>query len=300
MAKININKFYLSTITKDEIGTGNLVFAKPEYIPGVQQIGAKFKTDTAKLYEEGVISDQDTTLTDIEFSVDLGHFSNTQYAKYLGHHIAKEGGVYALEDDKAPYVAALIEYTKNGGVKGYKSYYKGQLTEPDDAIKQKEGKIDYQNITATATFQPLRNNGMTTYCVEEDDPNCPEDIATKFFESVIIPTEKTAVPGSETYTITTNAAATDTVKINNITFTAVSSGAAGNQFNVGADTTATAANLASALNANTTVNELYSATSSENTVTLTEKVAGGGNTPTTATTTGTIVITNGTVVNSQA
>ena len=192
MAKINIDKLYLATITKDELGTGNLTFGIPEYIPGIQQLNAKFKTDTAKLYEEGVLYEQDTCLTDIEISFDLGHFSNAQYAKYLGHHIATEGGVYALEDDKAPYVAMLYEYTKTGGVKGYKIFYKGQLTEPDDQTKQKEGKINYQNTTVTSTFQPLKNNGMTTYCVEEDDADCPADIATKFIASVIIPTPKAA------------------------------------------------------------------------------------------------------------
>lgn len=193
MAKINIDKLYLAIITKDEIGTGNLTFATPEYVPGIQQISAKYKIDTAKLYEEGVLSEQDSTLTDIGISFDLGHFSNAQYAKYLGHHVAAEGGVYALDDDKAPNIAVLTEYTKAGGIKGYKIYYKGQLTEPDDIVKQKAGKIDYQSSTVTATFQPLKNNGMTTYCVEADDEDCPIDIATKFITAVIIPTPKAAV-----------------------------------------------------------------------------------------------------------
>jgi len=107
-----------------------------------------------------------------------------------------------------------------------------------------------------------------------------------------------AVAGSETYTITTNAVAADTVTINGIIFTAIASGATGNQFNVGTDTTITATNLTTTLNANATINALYTATSSTNVITLTEKVAGGGNTPTVATYTGTVVITNGTIVTS--
>lgn len=194
MATINIDKFYMAAITKDEIGTGNLVFQTPDYIPGIQSFQAKVKTNTGELYEEGELSDQDTTLQNVEISIDLGHFSNAQQAKYLGHHMAAEGGVYALDGDVAPYVAILIKYTKAGGVyHGYKAFYKGKLTEPDDAIKQKEGKINYQNVSVSATFQPLKNNGMWKYTIEEDDADCPEDIATKFFSSVIVPTEKKAV-----------------------------------------------------------------------------------------------------------
>lgn len=127
---------------------------------------------------------------------------------------------------------------------------------------------------------------------------------------VITITEKTAgarnTPGSMTVTgtgkITVGTATTsksaDTVTINGITFTAVGSNASGNEFNIGADTTATATNLASVLNSNTTINSKFTATSSSNIVTLTEKTAGGGHTPTTSSTTGTVIITNGTVINS--
>lgn len=104
-----------------------------------------------------------------------------------------------------------------------------------------------------------------------------------------------ATTGVRTYPISTNAVAGDTVTINSVTFTAVASGATGNQFNVGASTTTTATNLASVLNANTTINALYTATASTNIVTLTEKVSGGGNTPGTMSKTGTIVIGVGTV-----
>lgn len=46
--------------------------------------------------------------------------------------------------------------------------------------------------------------------------------------------------------------ATDAVSINSVSFTAVNSGATGNQFNVGADDDETAINLAAAINASST------------------------------------------------
>lgn len=107
-----------------------------------------------------------------------------------------------------------------------------------------------------------------------------------------------AIAGARAYTITTNCVATDTITIGGVVFTAIASGATGNQFNIGADTTITATNLTSVLNANATISALYTATSSTNIITLTEKVSGGGNTPAVATYTGTVVVSSGTAITS--
>ena len=109
-----------------------------------------------------------------------------------------------------------------------------------------------------------------------------------------------AMRGSRTYPITTNAAASDTVTICGVAFTAIASGATGNQFNIGGTIAITASNLATTLNANATVSALYTATVDSNgIITLTEKFA-GGNTPAVATKAGTIVIGTGTAVTSVA
>jgi hypothetical protein len=50
----------------------------------------------------------------------------------------------------------------------------------------------------------------------------------------------------------TSVIATDAISINGVTFTAVASGATGNQFNIGADDAETMANLAAAINASVT------------------------------------------------
>jgi phi13 family phage major tail protein len=192
MAKINIDKFWLALLTKDEIGTGNLTFSKPEYIPGIQQFQAKVKTNSGENYAEGILTDTNSTLQNVEITININDFTNAQRTKYLGHHSAATGGSYALGEDEAPYVAALIQYTKANGKKGFKVFYKGKFEEPDDSIKQKEGKIDYQNDSASSSFLPLKNNGMWKYTVDEDDPNCPADIKTRFFDEVMVPTEGTA------------------------------------------------------------------------------------------------------------
>lgn len=62
----------------------------------------------------------------------------------------------------------------------------------------------------------------------------------------------TAVSASTTGTFTGAPSNSETMVINGVTFTAVTSGATGNQFNIGADVTTTAGNLVTAINASTT------------------------------------------------
>lgn len=72
----------------------------------------------------------------------------------------------------------------------------------------------------------------------------------------------------------TSVIATDAIAINGTTFTCMSSGATGNQFNVGSDDDDTMENLAAAINASTDVNELVEATAEATVVTVTAKYPG--------------------------
>jgi hypothetical protein len=68
----------------------------------------------------------------------------------------------------------------------------------------------------------------------------------------------------------TGPVATNTFTLNGVTFTAIASGATGNQFNIGGSLAATAANIASAINASTSdaVSGVVSASSSGAVVTI--------------------------------
>lgn len=86
-----------------------------------------------------------------------------------------------------------------------------------------------------------------------------------------------AATGTATFS---TAVATNTLTVNGVTFTAVASGATGNQFNIGADDTASAANLAAAINASTSpaVKGSVTASSALGVVTITARAPGtGGN-----------------------
>lgn len=108
----------------------------------------------------------------------------------------------------------------------------------------------------------------------------------------------TRVSGSKTYSVTTNSATGDTITVSGVKFTAVASGATTLQFNVGSSLTATAANIVTAINANTSLSALFTATSTNGDITITEKNAGYGNTPTDFTVTGSIKISTSSTVTS--
>ncbi len=99
-------------------------------------------------------------------------------------------------------------------------------------------------------------------------------VATTFQQA-----KKVAVAATGTLTGTTVVAG-NTCTVNGVVFTAVASGATGNQFNVGGTDTITMANLAAAINASTSagIPDTVRATSATNVVTITAIVPGtGGN-----------------------
>ena len=102
--------------------------------------------------------------------------------------------------------------------------------------------------------------------------------------------EGTPVAGANTYTISTNAAASDKITFGGVTLTA------GTDFEVGASAAATAADLAAAFNANAALSAIYTFDAVAAVIHVTERQAGGGNTPGTMTVGngGTAVITAGT------
>lgn len=91
--------------------------------------------------------------------------------------------------------------------------------------------------------------------------------------SVSVRTFNDLVSASGTVTLA-NVSAADTVTINGTTFTGVTSGATGAQFNTGGTDSADADSLVTAVNAHTTVGALVTATNANGVVTLTAKNGG--------------------------
>lgn len=193
MAIVGIEKLYYAKIMQDD--NVGLKFDVPTYLEGVKEIKISPKVSTEKLYAENKLWEQATTLDSIEISLNITDLTNAQLSDLLGHTLAKEGGIYAKDTDQAPYIALLYKANKSNDKARFAALYKGKMELPDDSAKGKEGKTDFQTPELKATFQPLQNNGMWKYQVDNDDPNCPATIEVDFFKSVILPSE---------YTVNTN------------------------------------------------------------------------------------------------
>jgi len=145
---------------------------------------------------------------------------------------------------------------------------------------------------AIAVKQYIIRNGVYMYdyyqsgdIVVTEQPTPPNTYTSYKWDTI------SAILGKQTYTITTNFTENDTLTLCGVTLTI------GTDV-IGTDTVTTATNLQTVLSANTTINVLYTVTVNESTITLTEIVAGGGNTPSESTTTGTGKIINGTAITS--
>lgn len=189
MALVGIEKLYYAPITADT--ESELTFETPVYLAGVKEINIKPKQNTEKNYAENKLWDQETVLEEVEVEINITDLTSEQLSKLLGHTLASEGGVYAKSDDSAPYVAILYKANKSNKKMRYGVLYKGKFTLPEDSAKGQEEKVEYQNPSISAIFQPTKNNGMWKYQVDTDDANCPADIDSTWFTAVKIPTKYT-------------------------------------------------------------------------------------------------------------
>jgi len=184
---VGLDKLYIAKILRDEVETE---FDKPKYLAGIKEIGIKPKVNTDEFYAENQLWLSETTLANIDVEVDITDLTNEDEAMLLGHKIATEGGIIKSADDTAPEVALLYKANKGNGKARYGVLYKGKFSIGDESYKGKEGKANFQSKKLKATFAPLHSNSMWSYKVDEEQGMTD----TKFFESVILPTEKTETP----------------------------------------------------------------------------------------------------------
>lgn len=188
MAFVGLEKLYYAILTKDD--EASLTYETPVYLPGVKAIQVNPSAATEKLYAENMVWEQETALEEIQVTVNVADLSNKDSAILLGQTVATEGGVYASEDDEAPYVALLYKANKTNKQARYQVLYKGKFSISEENKEGKEGSVNFQTPSINAVFQTTKNDGNWKYQVDTDDEDCPVDIDTSFFAEVTIPTKK--------------------------------------------------------------------------------------------------------------
>lgn len=181
---VGLEKLYVAKILSDGETT---TYDTPKYLAGIKEIGVKPKVNSDEFYAENQLWLSETTLANVDVEVDITDLTNEDEAMLLGHKIATEGGIIKSADDVAPEVALLFKANKGNGKARYVVLYKGKFSIGDEDYKGKEGKANFQSKKLKATFAPLHSNSMWSYKIDEEQGMTD----TKFFEKVIIPTEKT-------------------------------------------------------------------------------------------------------------
>lgn len=248
---------------------------------GVGSLFAKFPDGSS--VEFGTLQD-----CNVDFSFDKKELYGRQQFPVK---IARAKGKVDCKATYADIKADALNLVLNGSI----SNGELKVAEPLNATVPVGGVVPIDLPVGAAFNQVLKvyNVSGTTKVPMTEVDSTPTVSGTYYIDD-----SSAAVAGARTYTLTTNFAASDTVAVEGVTFTAVASTPSTNEFAVGTTIAESITNLVALINATASINTVYTATKTDTTFTLTENSAGGGHTPSTITVTGTGVISSGTATTS--
>lgn len=289
MATVGLKNLYYAIMSAD--AAGGVTYGSPVKIAGAINVDINPTVNFATLYGDDAPFASESSMSEITVSIETADLPIEDQAALLGATVdnsAKE--LIQKASDVAPYVALMFESTKHNSQTRYVKLLKGKFAASQETMQTRGESVEYTTPKLEGRFVARTYDGQWKRTADSDNAESATVIANWY--SAVDGTA--AVAGSNTYTVSTNFVSTDTVTFSGVTLTA------GTDFNVGADAAASAGNLATALAGKSAISSIYNVTSSGAVITVTEKVAGGGNTPGSMTTTGTGVITAGTATTSQA
>lgn len=184
---VNIRKLYVAKLLSED--ADKITYDAPRYLEGVKQLAIKPKQNSDPYYHEGRKVLEDKTLEDISVTINITDLTDEDEGYVMGYKLAKTGGVIKNENDIAPTVAILYEADKAQGGTRYGILYAGTFGIPDEDIKGKEGKANFQSKSINATFRPLAN-GLWNYKVDSDSTGVTQEFLNGFFNQVTIPEEQ--------------------------------------------------------------------------------------------------------------
>lgn len=164
------------------------------YLQGLREISVAPKEEQASIYAENRLYESESSLGEIEVTLDFASIETVDYAALLGKKLAEKGGIIENANDQAPYIALMVEKTLSGGDKEYLTLFKGKLSIPEDKAKTKEGKTEFQTASISGVFMPL-DNGIWKHTVKTSDAGFDKaTFATKWGKTVEIPVAKVTTP----------------------------------------------------------------------------------------------------------
>lgn len=292
MATVGLKNLYYAPLSSDT--TSVVSYGAMTKIAGAIQVDINPSVQFNTLYGDDAPFATDSSMSEITVTIETADMSLEDVAALLGHTLDSTTKLLeAKASDTAPYVGLAFEAKKHNGETRYVKLLKGKFSPTQETIQTKGESVQFTTPKLEGRFVARTYDGAWKRIVDSDNSGSASLIAG-WYSSMEAAAASAAVAGSNTYTVTTNFVSTDTVTFNGVTLTA------GTDFNVGESVSASAGNLATAMASKSGISGTYNVTSEGAVITVTEKVAGGGNTPGSMTVTGTGAITAGTATTSQA
>jgi phi13 family phage major tail protein len=168
-----------------------------------QALSIKPKTNTDQGYAGNRMIDNAALFQNAEIGLNIYDLTNSDEAFLLSKSQPSSGGTIAAAEDEGKYKCILYNAPlrrKNSSgiaVNRYGYIYKVQFIPYDAEMKGLEGKPDLSQtpqLTGTAfgtDYSYVDEMGRTIhpwhYWIDDDDPNCPEDIASIWMNQILLP-----------------------------------------------------------------------------------------------------------------
>lgn len=207
MPEQGISDVYIGT-TSDT--TTTLTALDIRHITTPQEISIKPKVNSDSAYAANRKVDSADTFDSADITLGIYDVDAALQAYILSQSRPAEGGVVEAAEDEGEYKCVFyqspLRRTKVGGtrVTRYGWVYKTKFQPYDTQLKTLEGKPDLGNGpslsgTAQATDFSYKNEKNQIihpwrWYVDDDDPNCPADIATSWYQYLHVPGADVTAP----------------------------------------------------------------------------------------------------------
>jgi phi13 family phage major tail protein len=201
MAFYGINDAYVSDLVDSSSG---LSVENLTHFSDIQQLSIDAKTNTEAGYAANRQIDNATMFQNATVGFNVYDLTAAEQAFLLNQSTPSSGGVIMAAEDEGKYKSifykAPLRRKKSDGtlVTRYGYIYKCQFTPYKETLKGLEGKPDTSQTpqlegTAFATDFSYTDEKSRTihpwhYHIDDDDDNCPSDIAIKWYTKLYVPT----------------------------------------------------------------------------------------------------------------
>ena len=166
MAKVGISKLHYAIIdsSHEDSPTSNPTYGTIK-APNCGIVSADVSVDSNKvsLYADNMVWESETSMGDINLSLDLADLPLEVQADLLGHtYSSTDHTLIKKSSDTAPYVAVGFEFLLAGSKKLAVWLYKGKFAEPNMNGQTKGENTEYQTNEISGIFAALKGGGDNT------------------------------------------------------------------------------------------------------------------------------------------